>query len=154
VKCEDISGVLKPSYGDHQLLAAYQSQFIFKSLLGGKYLQELTAAAAHLDHRVLVGLLKDFVQWQAAFMFIDGVKDWEVKQHLLTDSKRLMNKALNQNLEPKATKVALGPPTTLQEVWPGAPMRTVIRDQELQEWMTSMLTLRRHLRKECQQRHN
>lgn len=87
-------------------------------------------------------------------MLIDGVKDWEVKQHLLTDSKRLMYNALNQNLEPEAAKVALGPPTTLQEVWPGAPMRTVIRAQELQDWMTRMLTLSRHLRKECQHRHN
>jgi hypothetical protein len=134
--------VLKHSYGDHELLAAYQSQLKFESPLGGKSLQELTAAVAHLDHRVLAGLLNDVIQWQAAFIFIDGVKEWEVKQHLLMDSKRLMNKALNQNLEPKATKVATGPPPTLQEVcmtW--SPKTTVIRDQELQEWMTNMLTV-------------
>jgi hypothetical protein len=87
-------------------VAAYQSQLKYRSQLGGKYLQELTAAVAYLVHRALAGLPKDFIQWKAAFMFIDEVKDWEVKQHLLIDSNRSMNKALNQNLMPEATKVA------------------------------------------------
>jgi hypothetical protein len=41
----------------------------------------------------------NFVQGNAAFVFVDGVKDWDVKQHLLMGGERSFNKSLNQALK-------------------------------------------------------
>jgi hypothetical protein len=95
---QNVSGVLKHLW-TLSASGCLSVKLKFKSQPADKPLQELTVAVMHLDHTVLAGFPKAFIQWKAAFMFIAGVKDWEVEQHLPIDSKRLMNKALNQNLE-------------------------------------------------------
>jgi hypothetical protein len=52
----------------------------------------------------------DFIQREAAHAFINRVRDWEVKQHLLMDGDRLLKEALNQAKELEA---AAGTPARL-----------------------------------------
>jgi hypothetical protein len=69
-----------------------------------------------LAHQVLVGLPIGYIQTEAAHAFIDGVRDREVKQHLLMGSDRTLNEALNQALKLEAAKAAAWPTARLWEV--------------------------------------
>jgi hypothetical protein len=82
----------------------------------GETLQEFAAAVEQLARRVFVGLPVAFIQAQAAYSFIDGVRDREVKQHLLTGGDRALNQVLNQALKLEAAKAAAGPPARLREL--------------------------------------
>jgi hypothetical protein len=88
----------------------------------GETLQEFAAAIEQLAHRAFVGLPVTFVQTEAAHSFIDGVREREVKQHLLRGGHRTLNEALNQALKLEAAKAAAGPPARLRELT-GAPAR-------------------------------
>jgi hypothetical protein len=59
---------------------------------------------------------------EVAHVFINGVKDQKVKQHLM-GSKRLLNKALNQVLKLEVAKVVNKSPARLWEIQLGVPMR-------------------------------
>jgi hypothetical protein len=59
-----------------------------------------------LAHRALVGLPADHIQTEAAHAFIDGIRDREVKQHLLLGGACTLNEALNQALKIEAAKAA------------------------------------------------
>jgi hypothetical protein len=50
--------------------------------MSGETLQEFAAALEQVAHRALVGLPFAFIQKETAHDFIDGVRDWEVKQYL------------------------------------------------------------------------
>jgi len=54
-------------------------------------LQEFAAALEQLAHRAFVGLPVTFIQTEAAHSFIDGLRDREVKQHLLLGWDRTLN---------------------------------------------------------------
>jgi hypothetical protein len=60
---------------------------------GGETLQEFAAAVEPLAHRALVGLPADHIQTEAIHAFIDGIRDREVKQHLLLGSACMLNEA-------------------------------------------------------------
>jgi hypothetical protein len=64
-------------------VAAYWSQLKAKVQTSGEMLQEFATAVEQLAHRTFVGLPLAFIQTEAAHSFIDGVRDREVKQHLL-----------------------------------------------------------------------
>jgi hypothetical protein len=59
-----------------------------------------------LAHRALVGLPEGHIQTEAAHAFIDGIRDREVKQHLLMGGDRTLNEALNQAVKLEAAKAA------------------------------------------------
>jgi hypothetical protein len=69
-----------------------------------------------------VGLPVTFIQTEATHSFIDGVRDREVKQHLLMGGDRTLNEALNQALKLEAVQAAAGPLARLRELT-GAPAR-------------------------------
>jgi hypothetical protein len=99
---------LEGRYGDHQL--AYRAQLKARTVLIGETSHELAAAAVEqLAHRALVGLPVDNA-------FIYGVRDREIKQHLLMGGDRSMNEALNQALKLEAAKAAAGQPARLRKV--------------------------------------
>jgi hypothetical protein len=81
---------------------------------GGETLQEFAAVVEQLAHRALVGLTEGHIQTEAAHAFIDGIRDREVKQHLLLGGDRTLNEALNQAVKLEAAKAA---------AWPTARMR-------------------------------
>jgi hypothetical protein len=83
--------VLKGCCGDHQLVAAYQSQPHAETLLSSRSPQEFAAAIEQMAHLAIIGLLEDFIQREAAHAIINGVKDWEVKQQLLVSSERSLH---------------------------------------------------------------
>jgi hypothetical protein len=58
----------------------------------------------------------DFIQREAVHAFIDEVREWEEKQHLLMGGNRSLNEALNQALKLEEVKAVDGPPARLQEV--------------------------------------
>jgi hypothetical protein len=109
---EDTVRALKSHYGDHQLAATYQAQLKARTQLTSKSLQDLAAATEQLTQRVLAGLPVDFIQREAAHEFIDGMRDWEVKQHLLMGGDRSLNEALNQDMKLEV-KAAAGTPARL-----------------------------------------
>ena len=82
-KYEDIVGALQDRFGDHQLAAAYRSRLKARVQASSETLQEFAAAVEQLAHRALVGLPVTFIQTEAAHTFIDGIRDRELKQHLL-----------------------------------------------------------------------
>jgi hypothetical protein len=55
-----------------------------------------TAAVEQIAHRDLVGLPVQIIQREAAHEFVDGVRDWEMKQHLIVSGGRSLNEALTQ----------------------------------------------------------
>jgi hypothetical protein len=81
-------------------------------------MQEFAAAVEQLAHRVLVGLPVGRIQTEAAHAFIDGIRDRELKQHLLMGDDRTLNEAINQAVKLEAAKAA---------AWPTARMREVTR---------------------------
>jgi len=113
---EDIVQSLWDHFGDHNLAAAYRSQLKARVQASGETLQEFAAAVEQLAHRALVGLPVAFVQTEATHSFIDSIRDWEMKQHLLMGGDRNLNEALNQALKWEAAKAAAGPPARLQEL--------------------------------------
>jgi len=119
---EAIVGALRDRFGDHQLAAAYRSQLKTRMQANEETLQEFAAAVEQLAHRAFVGLPVNFIQTEAAHSFIDGLRDREVKQHLLLGGDRTLNEALNQALKLEAAKATAGPPARLRELT-GAPAR-------------------------------
>jgi hypothetical protein len=113
---EDIVGTLHDRFGDHQLAAAYRSHLKAREQTRGETLQEFVAAVEQLAHRALVGLPVGYIHTAAAHASIDGVRDLEVKQHLLMGGDRTLNEALNQALKLEATKAAAWPTARLREV--------------------------------------
>jgi cation transport ATPase len=83
---------------------------------GGETLQEFAAAVEQLAHQALVGLPADHIKTEAAHDFIDGIRDREVKQHLLLGGAPTMNEALNQALRIETAKAAAWPTARLREV--------------------------------------
>jgi hypothetical protein len=83
---------------------------------GGETLQEFVAAVEQLAYQALVGLPADHIQMEAAHSFIDGIRDREMKQHLLLAGARMFNEALNQALRIEAARAAAWPTATLREV--------------------------------------
>jgi hypothetical protein len=73
---------------------------------GGETLQEFAAAVEQLAHRALVGLPVGLIQTEAAHDFINGIRDREVKQHLLMGGDRTLNEALSQAVNLEAAKAA------------------------------------------------
>jgi hypothetical protein len=71
--------------------------------------------------QVFFGFPEDFIQGEAACTFVDGLKDQDMKQHLLMGGERSLSEALNQALK---LEVADRPVANLREVRAGAPMRT------------------------------
>jgi hypothetical protein len=62
------------------------------------------AAIEQSAHQDLVWLPEVFIQREAAYDCVDGVKDWEMKQYLLLGCKRLPSKALSQALASRGCK--------------------------------------------------
>jgi hypothetical protein len=119
---EGITGALSYRFGDHQLAAAYRSQFKAMVQTSGETLQEFAAAVEQLAHRALVGLPLAFIQTEAAHAYIDGVRDWAVKLHPLMGGDQNINQALNQALKLEAANAAAGSPARLRGLI-GAPSR-------------------------------
>jgi DNA repair exonuclease SbcCD ATPase subunit len=94
-KYEDIAGALRDRFGDYQLAAAYRSQLKARVQASGETLKEFAAAVEQLTHRAFVGLPVTFIQTEAAHSFIDGVRDREVKKHLLMGGDWTLNETLN-----------------------------------------------------------
>jgi hypothetical protein len=88
------------------------------------FLLEFAVAVEQLAHWAPVGLPQDFIQREAACSFVDGVKDWDVKQHLLSGGERSLNEALNQALKLETVKAAATPPTPLKKLTAGPTKRT------------------------------
>jgi hypothetical protein len=65
-----------------------------------------------LAHQALVRLPEDFIQRQV-YTSVNGLKDWDMKQHLLMGSERSFNEALNQALKLEAVNATAGPPAML-----------------------------------------
>jgi len=86
-------------------------------------LQDFAAAVEQLAHRALVGLPVAFFQTGAAHAFMDGIRDRELKRHLLKGGDRTLNEALNQAMKMEASKAAPEPPARLQK-FTGALART------------------------------
>jgi hypothetical protein len=113
---EDIIGELRDRFGDHQLAAANRSQLKARVQRGCETVQEFAASVEQLVHRSFVGLPADHIQTEAAHAFIDGIRDREVKQHLLLGGAGTLNEALNQALKFDAAKAAAWPTARLREV--------------------------------------
>jgi ribosomal protein L34E len=62
------------------------------------------------------GANADHIQTEAAHAFIDGIRDGEVKQHLLLGGDRTLNEALNQAMKLDAAKAAAWPTSRVREV--------------------------------------
>jgi len=82
----------------------------------GETFQEFAAAVEQLAHRVLFGLPVTFIQTEAAHSFIDGIRDREVKKHLLMGGYRILNATLILALKLEAAKAAAGSPARLREL--------------------------------------
>jgi hypothetical protein len=90
---------------------AYWLQLKGRVKISGKML-EYAAAMEQLTHWALVGFPVAFIQTEATRTFIEGVQDWEVKQHLWMGGDRTWNEALKLD----AAKVAARPPARLWEL--------------------------------------
>jgi hypothetical protein len=96
-------------------------------------MQEFAGAVEQLAHRALVGLPLAFIQTEAAHVFIDGVRDRELKQHLLMGRERNLIEALSRAMKLEAAKEAAGPAakllgltgTTSSSNYPAEPRREV-----------------------------
>jgi hypothetical protein len=62
----------------------------------GETLQEFDVAVEQLAHRAFVGLPIDFIRKEAARAFIDGLRDGEIKRHLLMGCDMALREALIQ----------------------------------------------------------
>jgi len=71
-------------------------------------LQEFAATVQHVEHRALFWLSVQFIKRKAAYAFMDGVRNGEIKQHVLMGDSGFLNEALNQELTLEAAKVAAG----------------------------------------------
>jgi hypothetical protein len=81
----------------------------------GETLQEFAAAVEQLAYRAFMELPVSYIQTEAAHAFINGIRDREVKKHLLMGGESTLNEALNQDLKLEAA------------AWPRARMRKVTR---------------------------
>jgi hypothetical protein len=105
VTYEDTVRAPNGCYGDKQLTVPYWSQLKAKIHLSSESLQEFAEAVNQLVHQALVRLPVDFIQSKAAHAFVNGVRDQELKLHLLMGGDRSPNKVLNQ----EAVKATAGP---------------------------------------------
>ena len=74
------------------------------------------AAVEQLANRALVGVPAAFFQTGAAHAFLDGIRDRELKHHLLKGGGRTLNEALKQAMKMEASKAAPEPPARLQKL--------------------------------------
>ena len=74
------------------------------------------AAVEQLANRALVGVPAAFFQTGAAHAFMDGIRDRELKHHLLKGGGRTLNEALKQAMKMEASKAAPEPPARLQKL--------------------------------------
>jgi hypothetical protein len=118
---EDIAGALQDRFGDHQLAAAYRLHLKARVQMSSETLQEFAAAVEQLAHRALVGLPVGYIQMEAAHACIDGVRDREVKQHLLMGGDRTLNEAFNQALKLEAAAWPTARPREMTRVPTGMP---------------------------------
>ena len=108
-KYEDILAVLDGRYGDHQLAAAYRVQMRNRTQRGNESLQEFAAEVEQLDHMALDGLPQDHIQREAAYTFIDGLRDTEIRQHLMLGGEQNLREALAKALRMEAAKGTTAP---------------------------------------------
>ena len=113
---DDIVGAFRDRYGEHQVAAAYRPQLKGRVHKSGETLQDFAAAVEQLANRALVGHPVAFFQTEVTHAFIDGIRDREVKQHLLKGGDRNLNESLNQALKMETSKAAAQPPARLQEL--------------------------------------
>jgi hypothetical protein len=73
---DGIVGAPRDTFGDHQLAAAYWVR------MSDVTLYEFAAALEQLANRALIVLPVSFIQKEGAYIFIDGIRDWQVKQNL------------------------------------------------------------------------
>lgn len=91
--------------------------------MSSKSVQDFTAAVEHLGQQALVRLSTYFIQSEAAFAFISGVKDLEGVPHLPVGGRRSLSEACHEATAVKAES-RLG--VRLWEVRPAAPMRMLL----------------------------
>jgi hypothetical protein len=85
----DIIEGLESRYGDHQLVMAV-----------------LRIHTQQLAHQALVQLPQQFIQREAAHVYVDGISDQEIKHKLLVGGDKMLNKASSLALTQDAAKVA------------------------------------------------
>lgn len=66
-----------------------------------------------LQYRTLVRLPVHYIQREADRQFVDGVREQELKQHLLMVGVRSLNEALDQAMKLEAASAAAAPPARL-----------------------------------------
>jgi hypothetical protein len=91
--------ILKGRYGNHNLAAAYRTQLKAKIKLISESPSELAAAVKQLAQRSLVGLPVDFIQREVAHAFVHGVRERELKQHLLMGGNISLNEAFDHSMK-------------------------------------------------------
>jgi hypothetical protein len=90
--CQEGVKVLEGHNGDHQLAAAYCSQLKARIQLSSESVQAFATGMKQFAHWALVSLPQHLVQREAAYVFVDGIRNGEVKQKLLMGSARMLNK--------------------------------------------------------------
>jgi hypothetical protein len=70
-----IVDTLKGHYGDHQLAVACRSQLKVRTQLSSESLQEFATTIKQLAHKHPLGLLHYFIQREAAYTFINRIRD-------------------------------------------------------------------------------
>jgi hypothetical protein len=80
-----------------------------RTQVSGESLREFAVSVRQLTHQACLGLFEDFIQREA----FDGLKDWEVNQHLPMGGKRSLSEALNETPNLEATNAAARQPIML-----------------------------------------
>jgi hypothetical protein len=73
----------------------YHSQLKPRTQPSGKFVQEFSTIVQQLFYWALVSLPQYYIQKEAAYAFVNEVKDQEMQQHFLSGSKRKLNEALS-----------------------------------------------------------
>lgn len=120
--------VLKGPNRYYQLEVFYQSQLKARIKLNGEPLQEIAAGIEQLALRPFSCHLRTSSRESQFMHLLMGVKDQEMKQHLVMGHKRLTNIALKQVLKWEAAKAAAGPSKAVGRA--RAPMETWSNFQE------------------------
>jgi lysophospholipid acyltransferase (LPLAT)-like uncharacterized protein len=74
--------VLQDCYRDYQLATAYCSQLRARTQLIAQSLKEFATIIEQLIHQALLVLPQYYIQREAAYAFVKGIKDGKVKQQL------------------------------------------------------------------------
>jgi hypothetical protein len=100
----DIVESLRGRFCDHRLSPASRLQLKARVQASGGTLHDFAAAVEQLAHRALVELPAAFAQTEVAQSFIHGIRDREVKQHLLLEDDWTLNVASNHTLNSEQPK--------------------------------------------------